>query len=56
MGDVGPQHVALWRNLLGAGLIGLAAIGIVTSLAGMVRNSRRDRQMKRSDGRDIQFQ
>jgi len=38
MGDVGPRNLPLWRNLLGAGLLGLAAVGILVSLAGMVRS------------------
>jgi hypothetical protein len=36
MGDVGPRNIPLWRNALGIGLIGVAALGIAASLAGLL--------------------
>jgi hypothetical protein len=38
MGDVGPRNVPLWRNFLGAGLLGLAMVGIAVSLVAMARS------------------
>ncbi len=36
MGDIGPRNVALWRNLLALGLLGLAVSGIFVSLASLM--------------------
>jgi hypothetical protein len=56
IGDLGPQHVQLWRNILGAVLLGLAWGGIVVSLAAMVKRRMLERRMKPADGQHIQFQ
>jgi drug/metabolite transporter (DMT)-like permease len=56
MGDIGPQHVALWRNILGMGLIGVAAVGIAVSLIVIMKRRTAAKRMKPTGSQNIQFQ
>lgn len=55
MGDAGPQNVAMWRNILGMGLIGVAAAGIAGSLIGFMMRRRHKNRMKPVGSQNIQF-